>query len=38
LGSAVPKAAVRLASDGAGSEYWDEYAAEFLRLMLDAVM
>jgi CubicO group peptidase (beta-lactamase class C family) len=29
---------VRLASDGAGSENWDDYAVEFLRLMLDAVM
>lgn len=29
---------VRLANDGPGSETWDEYAAEFLRLMLDAVM
>jgi CubicO group peptidase (beta-lactamase class C family) len=29
---------VRLANDAPGSEYWDEYAAEFLRLMLEAVM
>jgi CubicO group peptidase (beta-lactamase class C family) len=29
---------VRLANDGPGSEHWDEYAAEFLKLILDAVM
>ncbi|HET6334587.1 MAG TPA: serine hydrolase, partial [Polyangiales bacterium] len=29
---------VRLANDGAGSENWDEYATEFLRLILEAVM
>ena len=29
---------VRLASDGAGAENWDEYATEFLKLILDAVM
>ena len=29
---------VRLANDGPGSDNWDEYATEFLTLMLDAVM
>ena len=29
---------VRLANDGPGSENWDDYAVEFLRLMIEAVM
>jgi hypothetical protein len=28
---------VRLANDGAGSEKWDDYAVQFLGLMLDAI-
>jgi CubicO group peptidase (beta-lactamase class C family) len=34
----VDMVVVRLASDGAGSENWDEYATGFLKLILDAVM